>query len=279
MSVGGPVTAEAVLQAAVEGLRLAVVLVCFGAANSLASPYRLLRCLPPVLYEAGVAVTVTLAFAPELVVAVGEVRAARRLRGRPVRGVAGLRGMAVPVLETALDRSLQLAASMDARGYGRRASLAPGTRRVASGGSAVGLLLVVAGVYGLLVPGSLPAGGVPFVALGAALVATGLAARGRRTLRTRYRPDPWGAPEWLVAGSGVAALGALVVASVAGTPGLAFVAYPLTAPALPLLPTVGLVAGLLPALVAPVERGPGRSVPTARAPDEPVAARSDGRAA
>ena len=32
----------------------------------------------------------------------------------------GLRGIAVPVLEGALDRSLQLATSMDARGYGRR---------------------------------------------------------------------------------------------------------------------------------------------------------------
>ena len=58
VSIGGPVTAESVIQAAVEGLRLAVILVCFGAANSLASPYRLLRCLPAILYEAGVAVTV-----------------------------------------------------------------------------------------------------------------------------------------------------------------------------------------------------------------------------
>ncbi len=56
------------------GLRLAVVLICFGAANSLASPYRLLRCLPSVLYEAGVAVTVSLAFAPEV------VRRSRRAR-------------------------------------------------------------------------------------------------------------------------------------------------------------------------------------------------------
>ena len=120
VSIGGPVTVEAVLGAAVEGMRLAVILVCFGAANSLANPYRLLRCLPAVLYEAGVAVTVSLAFVPEVVIALAAVRDARRLRGRPVRGVAGLRGMAVPVLESALDRSLQLASSMDARGYGRR---------------------------------------------------------------------------------------------------------------------------------------------------------------
>jgi energy-coupling factor transport system permease protein len=33
VSIGGPVTAEALLSAVVQGLRLAVVLICFGAAN------------------------------------------------------------------------------------------------------------------------------------------------------------------------------------------------------------------------------------------------------
>lgn len=254
VSIGGPVTAESVLQSAVEGLRLAVVLVCFGAANSLASPYRLLRCLPAVLYEAGVAITVSLAFAPELVVAIGEVRDARRLRGRPVRGVSGLRGLAVPVLESALDRSLQLASSMDARGYGRRVAVAPGTRRLANGGTAGGLLLIVAGVYGVLDTGSLPAGGVPFLAVGALLIAAGMAAGGRRVNRTRYRPDPWRTPEWLVTGSGVVVLAGLVVASLLSVPGLHLQLYPLAVPGLPLLPVAGILVGLLPAVVAPVER-------------------------
>ncbi len=254
VSIGGPVTAESILQAAVQGLRLAVVLVCFGAANSLASPYRLLRCLPAVLYEAGVAITVSLAFAPELVVSIGEVRDARRLRGRPVRGVAGLRGLAVPVLESALDRSLQLASSMDARGYGRRVAVPPGTRRLATGGTVGGLLLVVVGVYGVLDAGSLPAGGVPFLAVGAVLIGMGMAAGGRRINRTRYRPDLWRMPEWLVTGSGVFAVGGLVVASLLGAPGLQLQLYPLRAPGLPLLAVLGVLVGLLPAVVAPVER-------------------------
>jgi len=256
VSIGGPVTAEAVIQAVVQGLRLAVVLLCFGAANSLASPYRLLRCLPAVLYEAGVAITVSLAFAPELVVAIGEVRDARRLRGRPVRGFAGLRGMAVPVLESAFDRSLQLASSMDARGYGRRVPVSRGSRRLASGGTAAGLLLVVGGVYGVLVPGSLPDGGIPFVAVGAALVGVGLAAGGRRTNRTRYRPDPWGGPEWLVTASGGVTVGCMVAAGVLGAPGLQFSVYPLALPTLPLVAAAGILVGLLPAWAAPVERRP-----------------------
>ncbi len=280
VSIGGPVTAESILQAAVDGLRLAVVLVCFGAANSLASPYRLLRCLPAVLYEAGVAVTVSLAFAPEVVMAIAAVRDARRLRGRPTRGIAGLRGMAIPVLETALDRSLQLASSMDARGYGRRVAVPARSRRLAGGSTATGLLMVVVGVYGVLDPGSLPAGGVPFLAVGAVLVGWGLGVSGRRTDRTRYRPDPWGTPEWTVAASGVVVLSGLVVASMLGVPGLQLQLYPLQAPALPILPTLGILVGLVPAVAAPAPGGRRAGTgsgpmgaPTAPATAEPVGLR------
>ncbi len=256
VSIGGPVTAEAIIQAAVDGLRLAVVLICFGAANSLASPYRLLRCLPAVLYEAGVAVTVSLAFAPEVVMAIAGVRDARRLRGRPTRGIAGLRGMAIPVLESALDRSLQLASSMDARGYGRRVTVTRATRRMAGASTTTGLLLVVAGVYGVLDSGSLPAGGVPFLAIGALLVALGMAASGRRTNRTRYRPDPWATPEWIVTASGAVVVASLVAASMLGIHGLQLQVYPLAFPALPLVPAAGILVGLVPAVAAPAPRRP-----------------------
>jgi energy-coupling factor transport system permease protein len=264
VSVGGPVTLESVLQAAVDGLRLAVVLICFGAANSLASPYRLLRCLPAVLYEAGVAVTVSLAFAPEVVMAIASVRDARRLRGRPTRGVAGLRGMAIPVLESALDRSLQLASSMDSRGYGRRAAVAQPTRRLGNASTVAGLLLVIVGIYGVLDVGSLPAGGVPFVVVGAVLVGTGMAAGGRRTQRTRYRPDVWRSPEWVVVGAGALVLATFVAASVSGVGGLQLEVYPPHFPMLPLLPAVGILAGLLPAVVVPMPRNQAdRGEPTA----------------
>jgi energy-coupling factor transport system permease protein len=256
VSIGGPVTAEAIIVAAVQGLRLAVVLVCFGGANSLASPYRLLRCLPAMLYEAGVAVTVSLAFAPELVMAIGDVREARRLRGRPTRGLSGLRGTAVPVLERALDRSLQLASSMDARGYGRRAPISRGVRRWAGTATAVGILILLAGIYGVLVAGSLPGGGIPFVAVGAVLLGVGLATSGRRTNRTRYRPDLWRIPEWMVSASGTVVVGSLVAAALVGEQSLEFSVYPLTPPGLPLLAVFGILVGLVPAWAAPVVRSP-----------------------
>ena len=129
-----------------------------------------------------------------------------------------------------------------------------GARRWASLGTASGLLLVVAGLYGVLVAGSLPGGGIPFVAIGALLLGAGLAASGRRTNRTRYRPDPWRAPEWLVSASGATVVGTMVAAGVLGAPGIQFVVYPLGPPTLPTVAAVGILIGLLPAWAAPVER-------------------------
>ena len=251
VSIGGPVTVESILDAFVEGLQIAVILLCFGAANSLASPYRLLRSLPAVLYETGVAVTVALSFTPELVQSIGIVRQARRQRGIPTRGLRGMRGVAVPVLESALDRSLQLATSMDARGYGRRISGGKAARRLAGGATVGGLLLMAVGLYGVIDSGSLFGLGLPVLAVAAVLCGVGLALGGRRTARSRYRPDPWRKPEWIVAGSGAVALVAMAVARALDVPGLTISFSPLAFPSIPLLPVVGILIALVPAVAAP----------------------------
>ena len=121
--LGGDVMLESVLMAFYDGLRLATILVCVGAANSLASPARLLKSVPAALYELGVSVVVALTFTPQLVSDVERLRTARRLRGRETTGPRAIAASAVPVLEGALERSVTLAAAMDSRGYGRRGSV------------------------------------------------------------------------------------------------------------------------------------------------------------
>jgi energy-coupling factor transport system permease protein len=256
VSIGGPVTLESMLNSLVEGMQIAVILICFGAANSLASPYRLLRSLPAVLYETGVAVTVALSFTPELVQSIGTVRQARRQRGIPTKGVRGMRGVAVPVLESALDRSLQLATSMDARGYGRRVSVGTASRRLASAATVGGLLLVAVGLYGVIDSGSLFGLGLPVLAAGAVLCGVGLAFGGRRSTRSRYRPDPWQRPEWMVVGSGLVALVAMAAAHAADVPGLTVSFTPLTFPSIPIVPVLGILVAALPAVVAPNPASP-----------------------
>jgi energy-coupling factor transport system permease protein len=226
------------------------MLACVGAANALANPKRLLQSLPGALYEVGVAVVVALSFSPQLVEAVTRIRAARRLRGRPDRGVRGLRGVAMPVLESALERSVELAAAMDARGFGRTTGR-PSTRRVTGALTSGGLLGVGIGSYGLLDAGSPPLLGLPLLGLGVALAAGGLVVGGRRATRSRYRPDPWNAPEWLTALSGAAAAATVLVVA---SSDLADVLTPAATglPGLPLAAAAGVLIAILPAWLTPV---------------------------
>jgi len=113
------------------------------------------------------------------------------------------------------------------------------------------LLLVGVGVYGVIDGGSLFGLGLPVLAVAAVICGFGLALGGRRTARSRYRPDPWRQPEWIVAGSGLVALVAMSVAGGLDVPGLTISFSPLAFPSIPLLPVVGILIALAPAFAAP----------------------------
>lgn len=253
--LGGEVTAEALTFALYDGLRLATLLICVGAANALANPSRLLKSLPGALYEMGVAVVVALTFAPNLIADVQRLRAARRLRGRPDNGVRGLLQVGLPVLEGALERSVSLAAAMDARGYGRTAQVPPAVRRTTAALTLGGLLGVCAGTYGLLSAEG-AAYGFPLLLAGLAAALAGLRLGGRRSPRTRYRPDRWDVRAWLVVASGVAVAALLALAAARDPAALHPGVVPLVAPTLPLWPAAAVLLGLLPAFVAPDPKEP-----------------------
>ncbi len=248
--LGGRVTAEGLTFALYDAMKLATLLICVGAANALANPSRLLKSLPGALYEMGVAVVVALTFAPNLIADVQRLRAARRLRGRPDRGVRGLLQVGLPVLEGALERSVALAAAMDARGYGRTARVPAPVRRTTAALTLGGLLGICAGTYGLLTAAG-GTYGIPVLLAGVAAAVGGLWLGGRRTVRTRYRPDRWDARAWLVTASGAAVAALLFLAAARDPAALHPGVVPLVAPALPLWPAAAVLVGLLPAFITP----------------------------
>ncbi|MEV7790478.1 energy-coupling factor transporter transmembrane component T [Streptomyces sp. NPDC087512] len=269
--LGGRVTAEGLTFALYDAMRLAALLICVGAANALANPSRLLKSLPGALYETGVAVVVALTFAPNLIADVQRLRAARRLRGRPDKGVRGMLQVGLPVLEGALERSVALAAAMDARGYGRTARVPAPVRRTTAALTLGGLLGVCAGTYGVLTAAG-GTYGVPVLLAGLAAALAGLWLGGRRTPRTRYRPDRWDARAWLVTASGVAVAALTALAAARDPAALHPGVIPLVAPSLPLWPAAAVLLGLLPAFVTPApDPGPARTREPALdpAPKEP----------
>ncbi|MFI8946069.1 energy-coupling factor transporter transmembrane component T [Streptomyces sp. NPDC053750] len=258
IQIGGPVSLEALLSAATDGLRLACMLCCIGAANTLANPKRALRVLPGALYELGVAVTVAISVAPQLVQSVQRVVRARKLRAGNTKGMRALRGIVIPVLEDALERSLRLAAAMDSRGYGRSGRATPRSRRMTGALMLLGMCGLCAGAYGLLDATAPAFLGLPAMGCGALLCVAGLRLGGRRVTRTTYRPDPWRLPEWAVACSGVLSA-VLLFTNLGYDPAqLNPTFYPLTWPDLPLVPTAAILlagtAGFLAPPPTPVRR-------------------------
>lgn len=229
--LGGPVTAEPLAYTVYDSLRLGLMLLCLGAANALANPKRALKSVPPALYEASVAVVIALSVAPQLVESAQRIRRAQRLRGGTGRGWRAVTALVLPVLADAIDRSLSLAAAMEARGFGRtRDGRRP--RPVATVALLGAMLLVTFGGF-LLLAGTDAA--ARLVAAGCILtggtgVTLGLRGVGRRLAVTRHRPDRWGPRDTAVVGGGVLALAAAAVLGSTGSPLTHAVMHPSTDP-------------------------------------------------
>jgi len=247
--IGGPISLEATLSAAYDGLRLACLLCCVGAANALANPKRALRVLPGALYELGVAVIVAVSVAPQLIESFQRVRLARRLRADPARRLRALRPLVIPVVEDAFERSLRLAAAMDCRGYGRAGAASPGARRVTGAAMVAGMLSLCAGVYGMWDPTMAPALGLAALTVGSLLCVLALVLGSRRVMTTAYRPDPWALPEWAVSACGLGA--AALMSSAYGVWGLNPALSPLRWPALPAMPVLAICLAALAGVVSP----------------------------
>ena len=259
----GPLTRESLLAGLYDGLRLAAIIICVGAANSLANPKRLLRSLPPALYELGTALVVAVTVLPQFTQSIKRVRAAQTLRAGETRRVRRLRRYLVPVLEDTLERSLALAAGMDTRGYGRSGTATPAERRTTGALMLGGLCGVVVGIYALLDQTAPRLLAAPMLVVGLAVALSGLVLSGRRVERTRYRPDRWRVAEISVVllGLGVAVTGWWVNrAQVA-------IAYPdlVSAPQLSLQALAAALLGVLAVVVTPPPAGavPQRAVPVA----------------
>ena len=259
--IGGAVTAEGLAWAVYDALRLSVMLLCLGAANSLANPRQALRSVPAALYEASVAVVIALSVAPQLVESTQRVRRARRLRGGSASGWGTVTAVVIPVLADAIDRSLRLAAGMEARGFGRtRTGQGPSAALTAL--LAAAALVATFGVFLLLGAPEFTAWGAALLLAGILGTVVGLRRSGRALGVTRYRPQLWTGRDTLLAVCGAAAIAAPALATASGRPDL-FDAFnpsvnPLVWPALhpAMIPVVAMV--LVPLVLTPPPGTPPR---------------------
>lgn len=247
LSLGGVITVESLLFAAVEGLRFATILIVFAAASVVAPPARLFRVLPPSMTAVASVFIITVTFIPHLLADAMRIRGTRRLRGRTTRGPRAAAALLVPVFDGALERSQTLAAAMASRGYGSGSVHRPST---ASAIAVALLTAIAAAAVTNLVPVEVVAGSA--LILGAVVVSR-LRKRRERS-PARHRPDPWRRIEHLI--TATAAISLAGTAWAAGHAMTRTPVDPLTWPTLTLPYAASLLLLALPALLAP--QLPGR---------------------
>ena len=117
-AVGGPYTLEALVFGASGGITIAAAIVAAAPFSLLLDSHEVMDALPAPLSRTGVAIASSLNLVPAVATSFVEVSEAQRLRGWRPRGPRSWMEVVVPVVLTSVEGSIQLAESMEARGFG-----------------------------------------------------------------------------------------------------------------------------------------------------------------
>jgi energy-coupling factor transport system permease protein len=244
--VGGPVTGEALIYGFCSGLALVTLLVVFAVFNIAVDQASLLRMTPAFIYQTGVVAAIAVAFVPQMVAAWQAIREAQEVRGHRVRGIRDLLPLILPLLVTALERAMQLAESMEARGFGHQIVVVSSRRRIA------GQLVVLAGLGAL----GIGLAGLWFwperrtlmsllAAAGGALLLFSFWEQGRRVRRSHFRRWFWARTDRIILISSIAAGVPWLAALLIRSEWLSYYPYPPYSPWPSFQPLLGLAIILL----------------------------------
>jgi energy-coupling factor transport system permease protein len=253
--LGGPVTAEALAWGLTRGLAIWALMVIFGTFNALVDHHRLLRLTPRSLFHAGLAVTIAVAFVPALLRSIAEIGQAQRARGHRFGGPRSWPPLVSPLLAGSLEKSVQLAEALDARGYGRVAGRQPLWRRAAL---ILGVPLLGGGLFAWLYfgpPALWPALGL--AGGGAFCLALPVTALRASAPRSVYRRERWRRRDTLSVIACAVTVAGLVALRLGGAAGLVYYPFPsLVAPAFDLRAGLALMLLAVPALASGREPPP-----------------------
>jgi energy-coupling factor transport system permease protein len=123
--LGGPYTLEALAYGVSGGITLAAAIIAAAPFSLMLKSHQVMDALPAALSRTGTAIAASLNLVPSVAASFAQVSEAQRLRGWRPRGPRSWSEVIVPVVLTSVEGSIQLAESMEARGFGsgRRTSM------------------------------------------------------------------------------------------------------------------------------------------------------------
>jgi energy-coupling factor transport system permease protein len=131
-AIGGPYTLEALAFGLTGGITIAAAIFAAAPFSLLLQPHEVLDALPAVLARTGTAIAASMNLVPSVSTSFSEVSEAQRLRGWRPRGPRSWADVVVPVVLTSAESSIQLAESMEARGFGASGRTAFERKRLAA---------------------------------------------------------------------------------------------------------------------------------------------------
>jgi energy-coupling factor transport system permease protein len=220
--IGGLVTLEAAAFGASRGLALWTIFAVSSVLNDIISPYELVRLTPRFLRQAGLVISISLAFLPQTIRSFRQVREAQAIRGHQLRGVRDLTPLLVPLLADSLEKAVQLAEAMEARGYGQKSHISNFKSQILMAGGLSGILL------GWLME-AYWRDGVGWAAIVASAMAVVIGIRmatAHAPRTTRYKPQAWSTRDTLLAALSALPLAAIVIVALLDPQMLVFYPYP-----------------------------------------------------
>ncbi len=117
-ALGGPYTLEGLAFGVSGALTIAAALLAAAPFSLLLEPHEVMDALPSALASTGTAIAASLNLVPSISRSLTDVSEAQRIRGWRPRGPSSWAEVLVPVVLTSAEGSIQLAESMEARGFG-----------------------------------------------------------------------------------------------------------------------------------------------------------------
>ncbi len=202
--LSGNVTAEALVYGATNGLILAGMFASFSVLNQALPINSLVRLIPRAYYPVALVTSIAVTYLPATLRLSRQIREAQEVRGHQVKGLRDWLPLLMPLLVGGMERAMQLAEAMTARGYlgsltpaaspaPARGGLSYGVWRVKRASPRLALLLGVCllSIGWVWRLGGGDGFGLALLLGGALLILAVLWRQGRKSPRTTYRRQPW----------------------------------------------------------------------------------------
>jgi energy-coupling factor transport system permease protein len=183
---GGAITLEAAFYGLLNGLTLTLMFFAFSIINHALPARALIRLIPRAFYPVAIVIAIALTFVPATLRHFKQIQEAQAIRGHQWRGIRDWLPLLIPLLTGGLERALQLAEAMTARGFASQPSYSAKTQIAVI----LGLVFLLSG-WLLRLVWSFPSLGLMIQLTGFAVIGLTIWIVGRHNPYTRYRPQPW----------------------------------------------------------------------------------------